>query len=161
MNESILLSSLISIATALVAQAAVPAIRLEGNGTAIEYPLSTHNRIYFNTDHMTIGSSTTAIQPITWAYSTYNTVYITQPQGSATEINAENAKLTYNTGELKLTSEIPETFSCTIYDAKGAAVISGHFDSEGNLTVYDLPAGIYFATATNGAKQHTLKFITR
>lgn len=161
MNKSILLSSLISITTALVAQAAVPSIRLEGNGTAIEYPLSTYNRIYFNADHMAIGSNATAMQPVTWFYSTYNIVSIIQQQGSVTEINAENTKLTYNTGELKLTSKIPETFSCTIYDAKGVAAVSGNFDSEGNLTVYDLPAGIYFATATNGAKQHALKFIIR
>ncbi len=162
MYKSIVLASLIALATVADIKATEPSIRLEGNGEAVEYPLSTRNRVYFNTNYMSVGSRTnTDIQPVTWAYSTYNVIRVTQLQSSITAVSDDRPVLKYINGSLKLSAANPEAFICTVYDAKGSQIISKRFDPDGILTINGLPEGIYFATTTDSNDRHTVKFIVR
>ncbi len=146
----------------------VPCVVFSGRSTEeCRLSLSTHNRIYFGENGMTIRSSVPGEKDVELSYSLFNRLAFRDavPTGidEAEDAVEKTARLVFHRADkcicIEAASEGP--FAVGIFDLTGRQRLVGRLKPGEDLDLHTLSAGVYIATATCGETKLNLKLIIK
>ena len=133
------------------------------------YDLVRHNRIYFDNNGMTVTSANAdAENKVFLAYTEFKafTIGMRVPSefSQAEAINVgEGTTLMYiaETKSLCIRSDSARNFAIGVYNAAGQLIATSSMLADQTLSVAGLATGTYIATATDGERKATIKFVIK